>query len=384
MTFQVPSHVRSKVDAVRAFIDEQVIPAEPALHRDAAAVLPGLRDKARAAGLWALGHPSEIGGQGMPFADYVYVNEVQGRSEYGQFAMGTQSLQDSLMLYRHAGPEIRERYLRPLVAGEITPSFAMTEPELSSSDPTQLRTTARLDSNEWVLTGRKWFVTGAEDAAFTTVMCRTEPSDTPAHKAFSIILVPAGTPGFRVVREIPVLGLAHDHYELAFDEVRVPAHYLVGPRGGGFRVAQERLGPGRIYHAMRWLGQARRAYELMLDRMHARSTFGTPLADKQLLQLHVFESYAQIVASRLLTLDAARVLDNGGEARVEVGLLKVVGARMLGDVVDRALQIFGAEGLSDDTPLGFMYRTARFARIYDGPDEVHIQSVAKALLKQGR
>lgn len=384
MSFDVPAHVRDRVAAVRAFIDDHVVPAEPDLHRDMWAALPGLWDRAKAAGLWALGHPAELGGGGMPFADYVYVNEVQGRSEYGQFAMGTHSLQDSLMLHRHATKAVRERYLAPLVAADIMPSFAMTEPGLSSSDPTQLRTEARLDGDEWVLNGRKWFVTGAKHAAYTTVMCRTEPEDTPAHQAFSIVLVPAGTPGFRVVREIPVLGIDHGHYELAFEDVRVPAENLVGPRGGGFRVAQERLGPGRIFHAMRWLGQARRAYELMLDRLNERTAFGGRLADKQLMQQHVFESQAAIRAARLLTIDAARVLDDGGEARVEIATVKVVGARMLNDVVDRALQVFGAEGLSDDTPLGFMYRTARFARIYDGPDEVHVQSVARALLKAAR
>lgn len=370
------------VSRVRAFVDEHVIPAEPELHRDTAAVLPGLRAKAKDAGLWALGHPAEIGGGGLPFADYVHVNEAQGRSEYGQYALGTHSLQDSLLLHRHATAAVRDRYLAPLVAADITPSFAMTEPGLSSSDPTQLRTTARLDGDEWVITGRKWFVTGARDAAYTTVMCRTEPHDTPAHHAFSIILVPAGTAGFRVVREIPVLGMDHDHHELAFDEVRVPADHLVGPRGAGFRVAQERLGPGRIFHAMRWLGQATRAYELMVARLRERTAFGERLADKQLMQEHVFEAHAAITAARLLTLDAARLLDEGGAARVEIGVVKVVGARMLHDVVDRALQVFGAEGLSDDTPLGFMYRTARFARIYDGPDEVHIQSVAKLLLRE--
>jgi acyl-CoA dehydrogenase len=383
VSFDVPAPVADVVARVRAFIDERVIPLEPELHDSTAAraKLRELHALAKEEGLWALGHPAEIGGGGMPFADYVYVNEVQGRSEYGQFAMGTHSLQDSLLLHRHATPDVRERYLRPLVEAEITPAFAMTEPGVSSSDPTQLTTTARLEGDEWVLSGRKWFVTGARDAAYVTVMCRTEEPDTPPHKAFSIILVPAGTPGYRVVREIPVLGLAHGHHELAFDEVRVPAAHLVGPRGGGFRVAQERLGPGRIFHAMRWLGQARRAFELMTARLNSRSAFGSPLADKQLLQRHVFESYAQITAARLLTLDAARQLDAGDEARVAIGLIKVVGARMLGDVVDRALQVHGAEGLSDDTPLGFMYRTARFARIYDGPDEVHIQSVARALLR---
>ena len=315
--------------------------------------------------------------------DYVYVNEVQGRSEFGQLALGTFTLQDSLMLHAHASPAQRERWLEPLVRAEISPSFAMTEPEVASSDPTQLRTTATLDGDEWVVEGHKWFTTGANRAAYTTVMCRTEP-DAPDHAAFSMILVPTDTPGYTIVRETPVLGIRGGHCEVRFDDVRVPADHLLGERGRGFVIAQERLGPGRIFHAMRWLGQAQRAFELLCDRLNARTAFGEPLAAKQLMQQHVFESYAQIQACRLLTLHAAPAVDAGGDARVEIGAIKVVGARMLHDVIDRAVQAHGAAGLTDDTPLSHMYRAARFARIYDGPDEVHIHTVARRLLKAVR
>ncbi|RAY11966.1 acyl-CoA dehydrogenase [Actinomadura craniellae] len=387
MRFDVPPHLRELTGRLREFVDGEVVPAEPVLHRggpEARATLVRLRQAAKDAGLWALGHPAELGGGGMSFLDYVYVNEIQGRSEYGQLALGTATLQDTLMLHRHASPETAARYVPGLVAGEMMPSFAMTEPGVSSSDPTQLETAARLDGDDWVVSGRKWFITGARDAAFTTVMCRTEPPDAPPHRAFSLILVPRDAAGYELVRDLPVLGIDHGHYEIAFHDVRTPAHNLVGERGRGFQVAQERLGPGRIFHAMRWLGQAQRALELMVGRLRERRAFGEPLAEKQLMQQHVFESYAQIQACRLLTLDAARALDAGDAARVEIATIKVLGARMINDVVDRALQVFGAAGLTDDTPLGFMYRTARFARIYDGPDEVHIRSVARTLIRDGR
>jgi alkylation response protein AidB-like acyl-CoA dehydrogenase len=316
--------------------------------------------------------------------DYVYVNEVQGRSEFGQVALGTFTLQDSLMLHRYASPAWRAEYLDRLVAGEVSPSFAMTEPEVASSDPTQLRTRAVLDGDEWVIDGHKWFTTNANRAAYTTVMCRTEDDSVPDHAAFSMIIVPTDTPGYRIVRETPVLGIRGGHCEVRYEGVRVPASNLLGPRGHGFVIAQERLGPGRIFHCMRWLGQAQRAFDLLCDRLNHRTAFGEPLAAKQLMQQHVFESYAQIQACRLLTLHAAHAIDRGEQARVEIGAIKVVGARMLHDVIDRAIQAYGAAGLTDDTPLSFMYRAARFGRIYDGPDEVHVQSVARRILKQFR
>jgi alkylation response protein AidB-like acyl-CoA dehydrogenase len=374
-------------ERVRRFVIDVVEPREPELdratHETRRPLMAALMEQAKAAGLWALGHPVEIGGQGMPFIEYARTNEEIGRSFYAMQALGTLSLQDSLMLLRHASPAQRDRFLTPLVEGRAVPSFGVTEPAVASSDPTQLRTTARLDGNEWVVEGRKWFTTGAAGAAYTTVMCRTD-EDAKPHERFSMIIVPTDTPGYRIVRETPVLGIEGGHYEVAFDAVRVPRDHLLGPRGQGFRIAQQRLGPGRIFHCMRWLGQAQRAFDLMCRRMHAREAFGGPLADKQLLQSYVFESAAQIQASRLLTLDAARRLDEGSEAREQIALIKVVGARMLHDVVDRAIQVHGAMGLTPDSPLDRMYRHAREARIYDGPDEVHIQSVARRLLKAYR
>jgi|TARA_B100001094_G_scaffold333269_1_gene410030 alkylation response protein AidB-like acyl-CoA dehydrogenase len=372
--------IRSKV---KDFIESEIYPIEVKLaqqNKESAELLTSVMNLAKEEKIWALGHPKDIGGGGMPFMEYVYINEVVGRSSYAMVALGTHSLQDSIMLREYASEKWKEEYLEPLVQGEIFPSFGMTEPEVASSDPTQLQTSALLENGKWKINGRKWFTTGAARAAYTTVMCKTE-FDSSSHGSFSMIIVPTDNPGYKIIRETPVLGINGGHYEVEYDNVEVPEENLLGPRGHGFLIAQKRLGPGRIFHCMRWLGQAQRAFDLMASRMHQRETFGTPLAEKQLLQKFVFDSACEIQASRQLTLDAAKRIDQGDDARIEIGLIKVVGAKMLHNVIDRAIQVYGAKGLTDDTPLSLMYRHAREARIYDGPDEVHIQSVAKRILK---
>lgn len=370
---------------MRSFIDDEVIPLEGELSRqddDGAAALDGLRKRAKELGLWALGHPEEIGGGGVPFLDFVYLNEIIGRSEYGQLAVGSVSMQDALMLHRHGTEEQRRRWVPGLVSGEILPSVGMTEPEVAGSDPVLVQTTARLDADEWVINGHKWFTTGAEQAAFCTVFVRTEPDSTPLHRSISAVIVPTDTPGFEIVRSIPTMGYdPSDHYEVRYTDVRVPLGNVLGGRGNGFLVAQDRLGPGRIFHCMRWLGQAQRAFELMCERANSRFAHGSLLAEKGEIQRYVAESAAQIQAARLMTLDAARVMDSGEDARVQIGLIKFWGARMLHDVVDRAIQVHGALGLTADTPLEAMYRRARYARIYDGPDEVHRMSTARRMLR---
>ncbi|NMD95912.1 acyl-CoA dehydrogenase [Rhodococcus sp. BL-253-APC-6A1W] len=370
---------------MRSFIDEEVIPLEPTLSRqddDGAAALDGLKSRAKDLGLWALGHPEEIGGGGVPFLDFVYLNEIIGRSEFGQLAVGSVSMQDALMLHRHGTEEQRRRWVPGLVSGEILPSVGMTEPDVAGSDPVLVQTTARLDGAEWVVNGRKWFTTGARQAGYCTVFARTEPDSTPLHRSISAVIVPTDTPGFEIVRSIPTMGYdPSDHYEVRYTDVRVPADNVLGGRGNGFLVAQDRLGPGRIFHCMRWLGQAQRAFELMCARANARFAHGSLLADKGEIQRYVAESAAQIQAARLMTLDAARVMDAGEDARVQIGLIKFWGARMLHDVVDRAIQVHGALGLTADTPLEAMYRRARYARIYDGPDEVHRMSTARRMLR---
>ena len=374
------TQIRAKV---KDFIENEIYPKETELAKgtpESREMLGSLMQLAKDEKIWALGHPTDIGGGGMPFMEYVYVNEVIGRSSFAMVALGTHSLQDSIMLREFASPHWRDQYLEPLVQGEIFPSFGMTEPEVASSDPTQLQTTAILEDGVWRINGRKWFTTGAARAAYTTVMCRTE-LEAPSHGAFSMIIVPTDNPGYKIVRETPVLGINGGHYEVEYDNVEVPEENLLGPRGQGFIIAQKRLGPGRIFHCMRWLGQAQRAFDLLCERMHERETFGTPLTKNQLLQKFVFDSACEIQASRHLTLDAAKRIDQGDDARIEIGLIKVVGAEMLHNVIDRAIQVHGAKGLTDDTPLSLMYRHAREARIYDGPDEVHIQSVARRILK---
>jgi acyl-CoA dehydrogenase len=238
-----------------------------------------LQARAKELGLWALGHPKEVGGGGMPFADYVYINEVQGRSELAPIVLGTHSLQDSLMLLKHASTEIRNRYLPGIVSASIYPSFAMTEPDIVSSDPTGIQTSAELVNGEWRINGRKWWTSNAQNAAYTCVMVRTEPKSAPGHGAFSIILVPTSTPGYTIVRSTHVLGThGADHSEVLYQDVRVPESNLIGVRGGGFLIAQERLGPGRIFHCMRWLGQMQRG-----ARAPRRKTHPSPRERKQRL-----------------------------------------------------------------------------------------------------
>jgi alkylation response protein AidB-like acyl-CoA dehydrogenase len=382
-THGLTDEVREIRERMRKFLQEEVIPAEPLLDQDerSAATLARLKESAKRQGLWALGHPAEIGGGGLAFMPFVYLNEVIGRSHWGQAALGTLSMQDSIMLHGFGTRAQQKRWLEPLVAGEIYPSVGLTEPEVAGSDPTLMQTTARLEGGEWVIDGHKWFTSGANRAAFTTVFAITEP-DADRHAKFSAILVPTDTPGYEIVRVIPTMGhTGGNHCEVRLRGVRVPQENLLGPRGAGFVIAQKRLGPGRIFHCMRWLGQAQRAFELMCERASSRFAHGSLLAEKGEIQRYVAESAAEIQAARLMTLDAARALDEGGEARVEISLIKFWGARVLHDVIDRAIQVHGALGVTADTPLERMYREARYARIYDGPDEVHRMVVARRLLR---
>jgi alkylation response protein AidB-like acyl-CoA dehydrogenase len=380
----IPADVRALRDRMRRFIDEEVVPAEPVLGAEdarSADAMRRLKALAKSEGLWALGHPKEIGGGGVPFMPFVYLNEMIGRSHWGQAAVGSLSMQDSIMLHLYGTAEQKRRWLEPLVAGDIYPSVGLTEPEVAGSDPTLMQSTARLDGDHWVVNAHKWFTSGANRAAFTTIFAITEPA-APPHKKFSSIVVPTDTPGYEIVRVVPTMGhTGGGHCEIRLTDVRVPRDHLLGGRGEGFVVAQKRLGPGRIFHCMRWLGQAERAFELMCARATSRFAHGSLLSEKGEIQRYVAESAAEIQAARLMTLDAARAMDAGGEARVEIALIKFWGARVLHDVIDRAIQVHGALGVTGDTPLEFMYREARYARIYDGPDEVHRMTVARRLLR---
>ncbi|MGN6432093.1 MAG: acyl-CoA dehydrogenase family protein [Gaiellaceae bacterium] len=372
-----------------AFMDEHVLPNEAALAReddDAERLVAELRARAKAEGLWAPHIGPEAGGTGRGFLAYAYLNEVIGRTVWGQLVFGCQAPDagNAEILHMFGTDEQKERWLAPLVAGEIRSYFAMTEPEVSGADPTGLRATAIRDGDEWVIDGHKWFSSGAEGASFAIAMLVTDP-DAPPHSRMSQIIVPTGAPGVEIVRPVSVFGHTgrgwSTHCEVRFSGVRVPISNTLGEPGAGFRIAQKRLGPGRIHHVMRWIGQMERAFELMCGRALEREAFGGPLAEKQTVQNWIADSAAEIQACRLLTLQAAHRIDRGDEARVEISLIKFYAARVLNEVIDRAIQVHGALGLTDDTPLASMYLMARGGRIYDGPDEVHRMVVSRQILK---
>jgi acyl-CoA dehydrogenase len=372
----------------RAFMEQHVYPNEEALAREDDAADERIRDlraRAKAAGLWAPHLPPEAGGSGRGFLAYAHLNEEIGRVTWAQYVFNCQAPDagNGEILHLFGTDEQKERFLRPLVEGEARSFFSMTEPDVSGADPTGLRTTARLEGDEWVIDGHKWFSSGAEGAAFGIVMAVTDPDAEP-HRRMSQILVPADTAGIEI-EAVPVMGHRgrgwSTHCEVRYSGVRTPAENLLGERGDGFRIAQTRLGPGRIHHVMRWLGQMQRAFELMCRRALEREAFGGPLAEKQTVQNWIADSAAEIQACRLMTLDAARKIDEGSEARVEISLIKFFAADVLSRVIDRAVQVHGALGLTNRSPLGHMYSIARGAHIYDGPDEVHRMVVSRRILK---
>lgn len=381
--FQMSPRVKELRKKVREFIDREVIPNEKNIGKrgpEGIEILKNVQQKAKDEGLWALGLPKEIGGGGLPFMDYVYINEIIGRSQAAMVALGTHTAQDATMLHLFGTEEQKEKWLYPMVRGEISPSVGLTEPEVAGSDPTLIQSTAVLDGDEWVINAHKWFTTNADKAAFTTMFCVTEP-DAPPHKRASMIIVPTDSPGYEIVRIVPTIGEFGNHPEIRLTNVRVPKENIIGNRGEGFVIAQKRLGPGRIYHCMRWLGQAQRAFDLMCERALNRYSHGSLLADKQMIQKYIADSATEIQAARLMTFEAAKKIDEGNDARIDIAMIKVYGAQVLHNVIDRAIQVHGALGVTGDTPLEEMYRNARYARIYDGPDEVHTQSIARRILR---
>ena len=369
-------------------MEEHVYPNEEALNREddaAQDLLTELRARAKTAGLWAPHLPPEAGGTGQGFLAYAHLNEEIGRVTWAQYVFNCQAPDagNGEILHLFGTEEQKRRWLKPLVEGDARSFFSMTEPDVSGADPTGLRTTAKLDGDEWVIDGHKWFSSGAEGAAFGIVMAVTEPGDPPHHR-MSQIIVPADAAGIEI-EAVPVLGHRGrgwtTHCEVRYTEVRVPAENLLGERGHGFLIAQKRLGPGRIHHVMRWLGQMQRAFELMCKRALEREAFGGTLAEKQTVQNWIADSVAEIQACRLLTLDAAHKIDADVEARVEISLIKFYAADVLSKVIDRAVQVHGALGITDRSPLSHMYALARGAHIYDGPDEVHRMVVSRRILK---
>jgi acyl-CoA dehydrogenase len=371
----------------REFMEAHLYPAEQALDREddeAQRLVQELRARAKAEALWAPHLPPEAGGTGQGFLVYAYLNEEIGRSVWAQLIFGCQAPDagNGEILHLFGTDEQKQRWLAPLVAGEMRSFFSMTEPDAPGSDPTTLRTRAVREGNEWVIDGRKWFSSGAEGAGFGIVMAVTD-LDAEPHRRATQIIVPADTAGVEIT-PVPVFGHRGrgwtTHCEVVYRGVRVPVENALGEPGDGFRIAQKRLGPGRIHHVMRWLGQMQRAFELLCRRSLEREAFGSRLADKQTVQNWIADSAAEIQACRLMTLDAAHKIDQGDEARVEISLIKFYAARVLNDVIDRAIQVHGALGLTSRTPLAAMATHARAGRIYDGPDEVHRMVVSRRIL----
>jgi len=384
--FTMTPEIREMRQKVRAFMDEHIYPNEEFLTEagdEALALMQELRGKVKKMGMWAPHLPAEAGGMGIGFMSYVFMNEILGRSVFAPFAFGSQAPDsgNAEILWQFGTEEQKERWLKPLVDGDIRSCFSMTEPEVAGSDPTLLQTKGVRDGDDWVINGHKWFISGAMGSSFSIVMCVTDPEGH-VYRRMSQIIVPTDTPGFEIVRNVPVLGeTLGNHCEIRYTDCRVPVTNTLGNPGDGFMIAQKRLGPGRIHHCMRWLGQSQRALDLMCRRALEREAFGSALARKQTVQNWIADSVAEIQAARLLTLHAAHKIDQGDEARVEISLIKFWGAKVLHDVIDRAIQVHGALGVSDDTPLESMYRQARSARIYDGPDEVHRMVVARRVLR---
>ena len=390
--FEVEPEFQAKLDWIRGLLEEEVYPLETLdlSYPRLLALIEPLRERVKERGLFSPHLDPELGGQGFGQVKLGLIHELLGRSRIAPFVFNCQAPDagNTEILALHATEEQKERWLYPLLDGELLSSYAMTEPD-AGADPTRLAASAVLDGDEWVLNGDKWFITNASIADFFICMVVTDP-EAPPHERASQIVVEAGTPGFTVVRDLgtledakPEWGGWDNHAEVTLRDVRVPAANLLGERGRGFAVAQERLGPGRIHHAMRWIGQARRAFDMLCERSLYREAHGTPLAEKQTIQNWIADSAVEIEAARLLTLKAAWIMDTQGTraARREISMIKFWGAKILHDVIDRALQIHGSLGYSSDMPLESMYRYARAARIYDGPDEVHRQSVARLTLR---
>jgi alkylation response protein AidB-like acyl-CoA dehydrogenase len=393
MDFAESPKVKDLRHLIRAFVDKEVLPLEPALRRDGfAALLPTLeqvRGRARETGLWAAFIPAEHGGAGLTLTEYAHMSEELGRSPLGHYLFNCQApdVGNMEVLMQFGTPAQQERFLRPLIKGETRSCFTMTEPEFAGSNPVWMGTSARKEGGDWVINGHKWFSTGADGSAFAICMAVTNPDAAP-HMRASMILVPTDTPGFELVGNLSIMGDRGGgwatHGEVSYSGARVPLENLLGGEGMGFVIAQERLGPGRIHHCMRWIGVCERAFELMCRHAATRELSpGKPLGTKQMVQQWIAESRAEIHAARLMVLHAAWKIEreSAHAAREEISLIKFTVARTMQRVLDRALQTLGGLGMTDDTPLAFWWAHERAARIYDGADEVHIESVARRILK---
>jgi len=395
MDFTIPESVQRMVRAIRDFMQTEVYPLErdflTTSFREMLPALEQTRQKARAMGLWAPHVPEKYGGQGLSLLEFAHVSEELGRSPLGHYLCNCQApdVGNIEILMQYGTDEQKGKYLAPLVRGEIRSCFAMTEPGYPGSNPTWIGATAVKDGDDYVINGQKWFTTAAEGAAFAVVMALTAPQAPERHRRASMIIVPTGTPGFRRVRNTAVMGPPGSDYashgEIVFDNCRVPQASRLGPEGAGFVIAQERLGPGRIHHCMRWIGICERAFDLTCQWAATRRVSpDQTLGSQEIVQAWIAEGRAEINASRLMVLQTAWKIDREGPfaARDDISLIKFYVAGVLQRVLDRAIQAHGGMGLTDDLPLAYWYRHERAARIYDGPDEVHKIAVARHILRR--
>lgn len=394
MDFAISEKMQTILELINEFVDKELVPLEhDFLHgewADLEPVLEAKRKMVKQMELWAPLHAKDHGGMGLDLVEYGLVCEALARTPTGVYVFGCQAPDagNIEILMKYGTPAQKKQFLDPLVRGEIRSCFSMTEPDQPGSNPTMLDTTAVKDGDDYVINGHKWYTSSADGAQFAIVMAVTNP-EAPPHLRASMIIVPTDTPGFNLVRNIQVMGHAgsgwHSHAEILYQSCRTPQANLLGPEGHGFVIAQERLGPGRIHHCMRWIGICNRAMELMCERALTRAANPKQrLAEQQIVQAWIAESAAEVRAARLLVLNCAWRIETQGakEARQDISLIKYYTAGVMQRVVDRALQIYGGLGMTDDTLIAFFYRAERAARIYDGVDEVHKVSVAKRILKE--
>ena len=397
MNFEFNDKVKNLLPRLQAFLDEHVYPNEHRFHEETerdrwkpTRIIEELKPKARAAGLWNLFLPNDEHGAGLTNLEYAPLCELMGRSHMAPevFNCSAPDTGNMEVLARYGTPEQKDRWLKPLLAGEIRSCFAMTEPAVASSDATNISARIVRDGNHYIVNGRKWWTSGAGDprCKIAVFMGKTDPS-APPHQQQSMILVPMDTPGVKIERMLTVFGYdhaPHGHGEVTFENVRVPAANILLGEGRGFEIAQGRLGPGRIHHCMRCIGVAERALETMCKRVQARVAFGKPLAEQGTIRADIAASRMEIEQARLLTLKAAYLMDTVGnkEARAEISMIKVVAPNVALRVLDRAIQAHGGAGVSEDTFLAAAWASVRTLRIADGPDEVHSEAIAKHELRK--
>ncbi|MGD9644632.1 MAG: acyl-CoA dehydrogenase family protein [Pirellulales bacterium] len=393
MDFEISPKMTEFLGRLREFLQTEIMPLEKTVaeqgFRASGPQLQALRAKARERGFWLPQIEREHGGLGLSLMEHGMVSEVLGRSPLGHFTCNCQAPDAGNMeiLIQYGSEDQKKRFLAPLLRGDVRSCFSMTEPERPGSNPTWLDTRAERDGDHYVINGHKWFTSSADGAAFAIVMAVTNP-DAPPHERASQIIVPLDTPGFRFVRNIEIMGHAGDDYdshaEVRYENCRVPVANLLGGEGAGFLIAQERLGPGRIHHCMRWIGICERSFDLMCQRAATREVApGKPLGTKEIVQAWIAESRAEIDAARLAVLHAAWKIGREGlyQSRSEISCIKFFVADVMLKVIDRAIQVHGALGVTSDTPLAAFLRNERGARIYDGADEVHKVVVARQALK---